>query len=208
MQSLVTLIGLGIGVFVSTNIDDVFVLVAFFADKRFSVTEVVIGQYAGVIILFMVSVIGAVISLIIPPAYAGLLGLAPIVIGVRKLYGLRRDQKKEEHWPSVSDTRAHSRKLAVAVVTVANGGDNIAIYTAFLATRNGYEVSAIGFLFAVMTGLWCFAAHWLVKHRAFGAPIRDHAHRVVPFVLIGLGVLILVRTGMLSALSHVTDSRN
>jgi cadmium resistance protein CadD (predicted permease) len=208
MESLVTLIGLGIGVFVSTNIDDVFVLVAFFADKNFCVAEVVIGQYAGASILFAVSVIAALISLIIPPAYIGLLGLAPIVIGVRKLYGLKRDQKIEEDWQSVSDTWAHSRKLAVALVTMANGGDNIAIYTAFLATRNGYEVSAIGILFAVMTGLWCFAAHWLVKHRAFGTPIRDHAHRVVPFVLIGLGVLILVRTGTLSALSHVTNSRN
>jgi cadmium resistance protein CadD (predicted permease) len=205
MESLVTLIGLGIGVFVSTNIDDVFVLVAFFADKKFSVAEVVIGQYAGVIILFMISVTAALISLIIPPAYVGLLGLAPIVIGIRKLYGLRRDQKKEEDWQSVSGTRGHSRRLAVAVVTIANGGDNIAIYTAFLATRNGYEVSAVGILFAVMTGLWCFAAHSLVKHRALGAPIRYHAHRVVPFVLIGLGVLIFIRTGTLSALLNVSN---
>lgn len=205
MESLATLIGLGIGVFVSTNIDDVFVLVAFFADKKFSVAEVVIGQYAGVIILFMVSVIATLISLIIPPAYVGLLGLAPIVIGTRKLYGLRHDRKKEEDWQSVPDTRDHSRRLAVAAVTIANGGDNIAIYTAFLATRNGYEVSAIGFLFAVMTGLWCFAANWLVKHRALGAPIRDHAHRVVPFVLIGLGVLIFVRTGTISALLNVSN---
>jgi cadmium resistance protein CadD (predicted permease) len=219
MESLVTLIGLAIGVFVSTNIDDVFVLVAFFADKNLGVADVVIGQYAGTSILFMASVIGALISLIIPPAYVGLLGLVPIVIGARRLYGLRRDQNKEEvagrtngnerkDRQSVSDARAHSRKLTVALVTMANGGDNIAIYTAFLATRNGYEVSAIGILFAVMTGLWCFAAHWLVKHRAFGAPIRDHARRVVPFVLIGLGVLILGRTGMLSALSHLTTYRN
>ncbi len=34
MESLVTLIGLAIVVFASTNIDDVFVLVAFFADKN------------------------------------------------------------------------------------------------------------------------------------------------------------------------------
>jgi cadmium resistance protein CadD (predicted permease) len=56
-------------------------------------------------------------------------------------------------------------------------------------------VSAMVIVFAVMTSLWCLAAHWLVSHRALGAPIRHHAHRVVPFVLIGLGVLILMKTG-------------
>ena len=75
MESLVTLIGLAIVVFASTNIDDAFVLVAFFADKNFRVRDVVIGQYAGVSTLYVVSAIAALISLIIPSSYIGLLGL-------------------------------------------------------------------------------------------------------------------------------------
>lgn len=75
MESLVTLIGLAIVVFASTNIDDVFVLVASFADKNFSARDVVIGQYAGVSTLYAVSAIAALISLIIPSSYIGLLGL-------------------------------------------------------------------------------------------------------------------------------------
>jgi len=197
MESLVTLIGLAIVVFASTNIDDVFVLVAFFADKNFSARDVVIGQYAGVSTLYAVSAIAALISLIIPSSYIGLLGLAPIAIGTKKLWSLRRSQKKQEDLQRVSKTGAHGRRLAVAAVTMANGGDNIAVYTAFFATRSGYEVPAIGIVFAIMTGLWCLAAHWLVNHRALGAPIRRDAHRVVPFVLIGLGILILVRAGTL-----------
>jgi hypothetical protein len=46
-----------------------------------------------------------------------------------------------------------------------------------------------------MTGLWCLGALWLVNHRGLGAPIRAQAHRIVPFVLIGLGILILFGTG-------------
>jgi len=200
MESLVTLIGLAIVVFASTNIDDVFVLVAFFADKNFSARDVVIGQYAGVSTLYAVSAIAALISLIIPSAYIGLLGLAPIAIGTKKLCSLRRSQKKEEDLQRVSSTGAHGRRLAVAAVTMANGGDNIAVYTALFATRSGYELPTIGIVFAVMTGLLCLAAHWLVNHRALGAPIRHHAHRLVPFVLIGLGLLILIRTGTLQLL--------
>jgi cadmium resistance protein CadD (predicted permease) len=197
MESLVAVVGLAVVVFVSTNIDDVFVLVTFFADKNFRARDVVIGQYAGVSTLYAISATAALVSLVIPSVYLGLLGLAPMTIGIRKLYDLRPSQKKEENG---SGTEACGKKLAVAAVTLANGGDNIAVYIALFATHSGYEVPAIGIVFAVMTGLWCLVAHWLVNHRALGTPIRRYAHRVVPFLLIGLGILILVRAGTLQLL--------
>jgi cadmium resistance protein CadD (predicted permease) len=199
MQSLGALIGLAIVVFVSTNIDDAFVLVGFFADKHFRPQDVVIGQYAGISALYVISVMAALISLIIPPVYVGLLGIAPILIGIKKAYHLWRDHPAEE---PVTHSGGHGRKLAVAAVTLANGGDNIAVYTAVFATRKGWEVPVIGLVFAVMTALWCLAAHWLVNHRTFGVPIRAQAHRIVPFVLIGLGVLILIRSGMFQHAVH------
>jgi cadmium resistance protein CadD (predicted permease) len=203
MDSVLSLIGLAIVVFASTNIDDAFVLVGFLADPNFRLRDVVIGQYAGVGALYAVSAIAALISLVIPPAYIGLLGLAPIAIGVKKLSNRwSGKEKKEQDLQRVSSTGARGRTLAVAAVTMANGGDNIAVYTALFATRSGYEVPVIGVVFAVMTGLWCLAAHWLVNHRALGAPIRHHAHRVVPFILIGLGVLILVKTSTFRFLKY------
>jgi cadmium resistance protein CadD (predicted permease) len=86
MDSFLALIGLAIVVFVSTNIDDVFVLVGFFADKNFRARDVVVGQYVGVCALYLISAMAALISLVIPTAYIGLLGLAPITIGIKKLY--------------------------------------------------------------------------------------------------------------------------
>ena len=53
-----------------------------------------------------------------------------------------------------------------------------------------------------MTSLWCLAAHWLVNQRALGMPTRAQAHRVVPFVLIGLGILIFIRTRTIQLLKH------
>jgi cadmium resistance protein CadD (predicted permease) len=191
------LIGLSVVAFASTNIDDAFVLVGFFADKSFRTHEVVIGQYAGISALYVISVIAGLFSLVIPPAYIGLLGLAPIVVGIKKLYYLWRNRQAKE-----LDWRGRGHRLAVAAVTLANGGDNIAVYTALFATRTGFEVPVIGVVFAVMTGLWCLGAHWLVNQRAFGAPIRAQADRIVPFVLIGLGVLILIRTGAIQPTNY------
>ena len=72
---------------------------------------------------------------------------------------------------------------------MANGGDNIAVYTALFASRGVSDILTIGIVFAVMTGLWCVAAHWFVNHKALRGPIQRQAHRIVPFVLVGLGVL-------------------
>jgi len=119
---------------------------------------------------------------------------------MRSLMSLERNQGTEK--PVVAGTEGRGRRLAVAAVTMANGGDNIAVYTALFATCEGFEVPIIGIVFAVMTGLWCLAAHWLVNHRAFGTPIRAYAHRVVPFVMIGLGILIIIRTGTIQLLKH------
>jgi cadmium resistance protein CadD (predicted permease) len=88
--------------------------------------------------------------------------------------------------------------LTVASVTMANGGDNIVAYTALFASHGISDRLTIGITFAVMTGLWCLAANWFVNHRRLRGPVRRKAHRIAPFVLIGLSVLILIRNGALS----------
>jgi cadmium resistance protein CadD (predicted permease) len=196
MESLVAPVGLAIVAFVSTNIDDLFVLVTFLADRHFTVRDVVIGQYAGMGALYAISGIAALISLVLPAAYVGLLGLVPLAIGINKLRCLfGRDQN--ENLQSISDAKSR-RALTVASVTIANGGDNIAVYTALFASHGISDRLTIGIMSAVMTGVWCLAANWLVNHRRLRGPIRRQAHRIAPFVLIGLGILILIRTGAFS----------
>ena len=96
--------------------------------------------------------------------------------------------------------------LAVAAVTIANGGDNLGIYTPLFATRTGPEVALLIAVFAILTGVWCLLAHGLVNHPALGAPIRRYGRRVLPFVLMGLGVLILYEAGTLSLLCAAVSS--
>jgi cadmium resistance protein CadD (predicted permease) len=86
MESLLALTGVAIVLFPSTNVDDVFVLVGFFVDKRFRTLDTVLGQYVGITTLFGASV-----------AYIGLLGVIPILISGKKLFELyqQRDWKEE-----------------------------------------------------------------------------------------------------------------
>ena len=192
---------LGITLFAATNIDDTFVLLGFFADPKYRAHRVVIGQYLGIATLVAISLLAALIALVIPPAYVGLLGLVPIAIGSRKLIDLwgGRD-KEEEELERHPASGARGQVFAVAAVTIANGGDNIGVYTPVFAVRSGIETAVIIAVFVLMTAIWCAIAHWLVHHRTIGAPIRKYGHLILPPLLIGLGLSVLLESGSFALL--------
>jgi cadmium resistance protein CadD (predicted permease) len=196
MESLLALIGIAIVLFASTNVDDVFVLVGFFADRRFRPRDTVLGQYVGIAVLFSASVAASLLSLVIPLAYIGLLGVIPILIGGKKVLELYRQRNRTEETPEHhSDANRNGRVATVALVALANGGDNIGVYTPSFAIRSAHEIIVIALVFVVLTALWCFVAHAIVNHPKLGSLIRQYGHRVTPVVLVGLGVLILYQAG-------------
>src|SRR5258707_10535187 len=155
MESLVTLTGIAIVAFASTNVDDAFVLVAFITNRDFGVGDVVLGQYGGMAALFSLSVVAALMSVTIPPQSLGLLGFVPIAIGIKKAYRLWRSPSKTEVLRRTTSAGAHRRILAVAAVTVANGGENIAAYTALFAYLHRSSLPLVGPVFSGMARMCC-----------------------------------------------------
>lgn len=182
-------VSLGIGLFVATNVDDLFLLLAWFASGRPPAGVVVAGQYLGIGLIVGASVVAAVAAATIAGEWIRLFGLLPIAIGVRRLVELVRREPGVAREASPATARG---LLAVSSLTVANGADNLGVYTPLFATRPPTDVLVMVGVFAVMTGLWCLAAHLLVNHRLLGAPIRRYGHLVVPFVLVGIGVSIVI----------------
>ena len=122
----------------------------------------------------------------------GLLGLLPILIGLKKLHDLWKDRGEgEAHVPSAG----FGNVLAVASVTIANGGDNIGIYTPVFATSTGMQIGIFVAVFMALVAIWLAFSYWLVSHPSLGAPIRRYGHAVVPFVLIAIGVAVLAEAG-------------
>jgi cadmium resistance protein CadD (predicted permease) len=197
------IVGVGIAAFVSTNIDDLLILMAFFATPRFSPFQIVLGQYIGMGSLIAVSLLGLLIALVVPRNLIGLIGLFPIAIGIKELLGLHKksndyDNKDNEEEQLAKQHLQRSKKIAylpfltVAAVTFS-GGEEIGIYTSLFATNN--EVSQIIMLVwvvMVLTGFWCGLANYFVNHSFLADRFRHIAARLLPFVLIGLGIYILV----------------
>lgn len=199
------LLGLAIALFASTNVDDMFVLVGFFADPKFRPKDIVTGQYAGITALFALALLGSLLALVVSRAYIGLLGVVAIALGAKRLFDLYRNRELTESSPEHPDTERHTRIATVAFFTLSNGADNIGIYMPAFAIRSPFEIGMFAVIFAVMTGLWCFFAHWIVHHPTFGKPIRRYGQRVAPLVLIAIGVSILYDAGSLGLLVHAIN---
>lgn len=201
MQALLLEVGVAVVLFATTNVDDIFVLLGFYSDPKFRSKQIIAGQYVGIGALFAISVLASLTALVIPTPYIGLLGFAPIGIGIMKAWQLRKGSANAEEELEEHEVKPGAGNiLAVALVTMANGGDNLSIYTPIFATRSPLEIATVGAVFAVMTAIWLGLASWMTHHRTIGAPIRKYGARAVPFVLIALGVYILYESGTLGLL--------
>ena len=97
-------------------------------------------------------------------------------------------------------TGSFGNVASVALVTVANGGDNIGVYTPSFAVHSRGQVAIIALVFVVMTGLLCMLAHRMVSLPRLGTLLRRYGHVFAPLVLIGLGILIIRNGGSIPSL--------
>jgi len=210
MSGLGTAFSAGITAFVATNIDDIIILLLFFAqvDVNFRRRHIVIGQYLGFTLLILASLPGFFGGLVVPSEWIGLLGLLPIAIGLKQLVNRQEDTAQVQTVTSDFEPSSARKPLVsflssvlspqtykVAAVTVANGGDNISIYIPLFAGNNLVSLGVILGVFFLMVGVWCAIAYLLTRQPTIAQVLSRYGNAVVPFVLIGLGLFILYERG-------------
>lgn len=197
--------------FVASNIDDIFLLAMYFTqvNTTFRKRHIVLGQYLGFAGILGVSLLGFVGALVVSEQIIGLLGFAPIYMGLRRLAQGRKEPTVETPGilpQSTSQTRSlfsaflNRQTYSVAVVTFANGGDNISIYIPMFAGKTLPELGIILMIFVALIALWCYLGYRLGNYPMLARIIEQYGHVIVPFVLIGLGIYILVESGSLEAI--------
>jgi cadmium resistance protein CadD (predicted permease) len=212
MNRLETALIEGAIAFAATNIDDFLLLLLFFSqvDINFRRRHIVTGQYLGFIIIIIVSLPGFFGGLVVRRQLIGLLGLLPIGIGVSQL--LRRRQTIEiqtvdselpqplrnNHILSFIVSVLSPQTYQVAAVTFANGGDNVSIYVPLFAGQNLISLGTILTIFFILLGIWCLLAYLLARQRNIAYILNCYGKPAVPFLLIGLGLLIMYERGTFS----------
>ncbi len=186
--------------FVATNLDDLVILMLFFVqvNARFQAQHIVIGQYLGFGALVLASLPGFFGGMLVSKPLIGLLGGLPIAVGLLKLRDLDGDEVAAVSIEPINAQRPaiasilNPQTFNVAAVTFANGGDNIGIYVPLFAGSSWARLGLTLGVFFLMVGLWCWLAYWLGRHRAIAPLLSRYSHRLVPWILIGLGIYILV----------------
>lgn len=181
-----------VGVFAGTNVDDIIVLTVLFLSARAAGKpkpwQIWAGQYAGIAVLVAISAVAALGLTIVPDEWVGLAGLVPFGLGVKGLVqAIAARHDAEPPSPAVATGLA-----PVMGVTVANGADNISVYTPLFRTIGPSSTLLTVAVFAAGVAAWCLAASWLGSHKQVIAVVERFGHWIVPAVFMLIGAVILV----------------
>lgn len=185
------------GAFAGTNVDDVIVLALLFMAGRSAgrprAWQIWAGQYAGFGVLVALSALAALGLTIVPDRWVGLLGLIPLALGVRGLVQAVRDGGDADGVPRP----IAAGTLSIAAVTIANGADNVAVYTPMLRSLGTAEAVLTIAVFFVLLAVWCVVGARLGAHRRAVATIGRWGHWIVPLVFVAIGTAIVVESGVI-----------
>lgn len=182
---------LAIITFAVTNMDDLLILSLYFASPKYRTINIVSGQYLGIALLVCISLAAIPLREIFDTRWISLLGILPILLGVKDVLQLLKSSHDPKEVPDLQNNKSSLQFLNVALVTIANGGDNIGVYAPLFANIHPGVVLIYVTLFALLTGVWCLLAYYLVAHPFVKSVFSKYGKIILPIFLILLGLYIL-----------------
>ena len=177
-----------------TAVDLLIILMLFFAKRksRKDIINIYLGQFLGSVSLILLSLLFAFVLDYIPSKeILGLLGLIPILLGLKVLLlgdsdgeaiakeGLRKDNK--------------NLIFLVAMITFAScGADNIGVFVPYFTTLNLANLIVALLTFLVMIYLLVFSAQKLAQVPSVGETLEKYSRWFIAVVYLGLGIYILI----------------
>ena len=187
---------LSITSFVGTNIDDIFINTLFFAGARTKADRrnIVIGKYLGIGGLILLSILGAFGLQFLPQQYIGCFGLVPMGLGIREMIAAFKSGKTEA--ADKTAKKSANKVLNTALITMANGADNIGVYIPLFAGFAVWQMLFATGVFLVLIAVWCLLGKLLANLPIVKNVIETYKAVIVPLVYIALGVYILLKNLM------------
>ena len=182
MHTLLALILVGSIAYVGTVIDNLFAFAAQLTltpRERFSI--VTVAQSTGIVALVgLAAAVGSSLD-VLPVRWVGLLALAPWALAWRN-WRHRREEVME------SPRRG---ALTTFLITLGLGGDNLAVWIPLLRANGLAHELALCAIFAVWQGLFVVLSWALATHPRVVEWGRRSGRRVVPWLYVVLGFVIL-----------------
>ena len=188
-----------IGVYISTSIDYLIVLIILFAQlsQNKQKWHIYAGQYLGTGLLVGVSLVAAYVVNFVPEAWmVGLLGLIPIYLGIRfAIVGEGEEEEEEEIIERLEQSKATQLFWTVTLLTIASGGDNLGIYIPYFASLDWSQTLVALLVFAIGIIIFCELSRVLSSIPLISETIEKYERIIVPLVFIPLGLYIMYESG-------------
>ncbi|MEJ1303669.1 CadD family cadmium resistance transporter [Lactiplantibacillus plantarum] len=188
-----------IGVYISTSIDYLIVLIILFAQlsQNKQKWHIYAGQYLGTGLLVGVSLVAAYVVNFVPESWmVGLLGLIPIYLGIRfAIVGEGEEEEEEEIIERLEQSKANQLFWTVTLLTIASGGDNLGIYIPYFASLDWAQTLVALLVFAIGVIIFCELSRVLSSIPLISETIEKYKRIIVPLVFIPLGLYIMYESG-------------
>lgn len=194
MNSLIAIVPIAAGAYVATNLDNYLLLVSLLARYRDQATHVIAGYFVCMIIFAVTGYwIGAAAS-VAPVEYIGLLGIVPISIGTYELVKLRGGKARATVGTDDSGGTERKAFTTTLISQLGNGADTIVVFGVLFADSTPLADTLIVLTLAAMAVTFVTIGIYTVRHPALSRWVSRYAHRLMPFVLIVVGVYVLANT--------------
>ncbi len=198
---------MAIAAFVGTNVDNCVVTTAMVAGAPLErAHRIAAGQVVGFGFVVVVAATAAALLFEFSAAAVGLLGLVPLAIGVHGLIGLRlgrSDHAGGDGSPPMGRRRATDRAVgrsltAAALVTIAAGGDNLAVYIPLFHEGGATNLISIATVFVAGEVALTMLILTAGRHPRARETMTRLGAVAVPILLCVIGALVLLSAGTLS----------
>ncbi|HGQ3290692.1 TPA: CadD family cadmium resistance transporter [Streptococcus pneumoniae] len=189
-----------IGVYISTSIDYLIILIILFAQlsQNKQKWHIYAGQYLGTGLLVGASLVAAYVVNFVPEEWmVGLLGLIPIYLGIRfAIVGEDAEEEEEEIIERLEQSKANQLFWTVTLLTIASGGDNLGIYIIpYFASLDWSQTLVALLVFVIGIIIFCEISRVLSSIPLIFETIEKYERIIVPLVFILLGLYIMYENG-------------
>ncbi|HGQ2290558.1 TPA: CadD family cadmium resistance transporter [Streptococcus pneumoniae] len=188
-----------IGVYISTSIDYLIILIILFAQlsQNKQKWHIYAGQYLGTGLLVGASLVAAYVVNFVPEEWmVGLLGLIPIYLGIRfAIVGEDAEEEEEEIIERLEQSKANQLFWTVTLLTIASGGDNLGIYIPYFASLDWSQTLVALLVFVIGIIIFCEISRVLSSIPLIFDTIEKYERIIVPLVFILLGLYIMYENG-------------
>jgi cadmium resistance protein CadD (predicted permease) len=191
LTEILASVGLVLGSFVATNVDNLVLLVGWLSIHRTGSRSILIGYCLGMGALLALAFGFGLAANLIPIEFIGYLGVVPIALGLKLLADRWR---KREHAAVGTLETGGALSVAVAITQLANGVDTVLVFAPLLADSSERIDFLIVASFGLIALLWFGLARMLSTRAARLESFERVGEWLAPLVMVGIGIYILTNT--------------